>query len=312
MENKTETSPDIKKKIEEMKGNMKLIIGAYGNQPNCVGIVEKIIKPESGGVFSKLLGCSYLYKGHPEIRMVKQLDISKDAFWILLDVFKSKVMIAWAVILFLFSRKRAKKEFLKISEYYFKIAYEPIGKLIPKRNKFCVSVKEVFQASDKVLNEIEDDEIRGVSEKMRNLLMLVLEFDGAYKYRLQDILPEISRSQLRFNTVKEIGRVIDIFLERESSIQMKRKWKRLKRIPMFILRFSKRARFLLLKLLSSMNYDRIKMDEADWFFCLERNDYDFGGKSFTERMEEKKIINKKKGHKIPKVTIQKEEKGIVK
>jgi len=57
----------------------------------------------------------------------------------------------------------------------------------------------------------------------------------------------------------------------------------------------------MMRFLLELDYGKIKTDEADWYFCLKRKDYNFKGVLYEGRLIEKERIDREKGHKIPKV-----------
>lgn len=127
---------------------------------------------------------------------------------------------------------------------------------------------------------------------------MALENDSAYKFRLQDILPEVNVEAFKKNPAKEIKRVLDILLYREDTDDLVPRWETLGKIVIYASK-NKKARKLLIRFLSELDMDKIKPDEADWYFCLRRRMYKFGGLLIGERLKIAKEIDKKKGHDIP-------------
>ena len=70
------------------------------------------------------------------------------------------------------------------------------------------------------------------------------------------------------------------------------------------LRFSKSSREFVVEFLCELDMEEVKLDEADWYFCLRRDGYDFGGIPIKERLEERKRLDKEKGHNIPIAQLQ--------
>ncbi len=143
-----------------------------------------------------------------------------------------------------------------------------------------------------------DKEIINRLRKFRDIFTTILEFDYAYRARTQDVLPELDKKALKENPQKEIERLLNLMIERELAIQ--NKWLGLKKIILYAMKI-KKLRNLIVEFLLELDLEKIKRDEADWYFCLNRNDYNYGGLSYEERMKIKEELDKKMGNKIPNI-----------
>lgn len=282
------------------------IYGSIGE--SCIGLVEDRIYPEDSGSLTKLVGCSYLYKGYPAGVVMKQLDTSGDSSWMMIKIFENKLLIFLAILVYIFFRKFAKRYFIKVCENYFRVAYYPLKKqdFVPKEYEWCVSVRELYRQSEELLKEVKDEQLRNIFSKFRDIIFLKVEMDTAYRPTMQDILPEFNIDDLKKNPVVEIQRIFKIIEQREVRNRQKKKYENMEKKVLFLLRFSRKIRRLVVKFLSGLDYNKIKMDEADWYFTLLHQDYLFGGKSSEDREAEKKMIDIEKKHFIPKLKLVRE------
>ena len=302
---------NILKKFLKGKDKINLIAGAYGNLNDCAGIGEKIIKPETGGTFTKLLGCSYLYKGYPDGDTIEKLDVCKDTFWLFFKFFNTwigRIIIGALIIL----PKRIMKKFvIKWGGAYCMVAYQILKRKVLKPQEFGTAMRElrrVLNALSQAISE-EETELIIMGRKFIDIASMLLESDSAYKNRFQDVLPEFNIEAVKEDPIKELKRMVNLICDREVHRGMRNKWRKIESKLVLFLRVSKKARKLFIKFFEIIDMKRIERDEADWYFCLKRNSYNYGGISFEDRMEQRKKIDKKKGHQIPRLIIKQEAGG---
>ena len=278
-----------------------LLFSIYGSSgPDCAGIIEDRIYPENSGSLTKLVGCSYLFKGCPNERIMSALNTAKDASWILVNLIENKLFLLSMGFLYVFARKKFRKHFTRLCESYFKIAYEPMKKqdFIPQDWEWCVSVKELYRVSRIMIDKLKDANLKSILLKFLDIALMVPEIDTAYRFVLQDALSEIDIINLKKNPIREIRRIFDIVVKREFCGDQKDKWRRVEKKVILLLRIPKTRRYAI-EFLSQLDYEKIKLDESDWYFVLKHHCYNYKGVSSEERLKEKERIDKEKGHAIP-------------
>jgi hypothetical protein len=129
---------------------------------------------------------------------------------------------------------------------------------------------------------------KDICDDIALIIMMILEFDNAYRYRVQDLVGETSKENLK-SLVKEIKRLFKIYLEREIQNQDILEWgARGKFYRLYILRFLfylPKFRNAFLKALDEINLENIKFDINDRFHISFWRGYDYEGKSFDERYQ---------------------------
>ncbi len=128
----------------------------------------------------------------------------------------------------------------------------------------------------------------------------VLEYDSAYRWRLQDLFSESSPHKIF--TWSELKRLEQITLDRNDNINDK--YKSIGRVGKQSALFLKLIRYSLLipkvrkalrKTIRMINYERLCFDEGDKYWASFQLDYDFFGQKYDERMQDLKD----RGYKIP-------------
>jgi hypothetical protein len=147
--------------------------------------------------------------------------------------------------------------------------------------KFSPPVREIYDLFPKEL------------ENERDVFTFFLEADHAYKYRFQDAFSELDKQALRINPLKEITRLMDIMISRESSINLATKWQLIKKtiVPIYYLIkiFNKKLYNQLLKMAEDLDIEKIKPTKEDIFWMNEMDSsYNFRGLSWESR----KLLNK--------------------
>lgn len=149
-----------------------------------------------------------------------------------------------------------------------------------------------------------------VMEHLRDLMCMIIHFDMAYRFRWQDIIPLFNKEDFKKNPRKEIVRVAKIFVERESAGGggVSNRWKsiidRLDIILWFIF-LNKNRKSVAVSFLDELDLDAIAPDEADWYYMLDRKDYDYGGISYAKRMQISLDMDIKAGNRRMKVAEEK-------
>jgi hypothetical protein len=115
----------------------------------------------------------------------------------------------------------------------------------------------------------------------------LIEYDNAYRYRLQDILSETTKEKLTAKPIAEIRRLMKLMKERDdASIFNKfKKFSFLFTLALLLPKYRKMFR----QAVSYLDLTRLQFDEADRYWVSLRNDYKFFGKSFEERYNTLKV-----------------------
>jgi len=93
------------------------------------------------------------------------------------------------------------------------------------------------------------------------------------------------------HAVREIYRVLNIAIERDSRPEMKEKFVQARDLICVILEFDDAYRFIFQDIFSELNLDEIKLDEKDLHYALKMEDYDFGGRRKNDQNRDNTSTN---------------------
>mgnify|MGYP001594517610 CR=1 FL=1 len=286
----------VRKHIQE-KGKVEQVEGIYGDSNRgCSAYIEYEIRPEGGGVFTKFYGCSILYQGTivrditDRVATIKRviledlrLVVSKPVRYVL-----PTLMLAWRKIL-----GSAVIRLLRIYD-------ADLIKWELKEKELSAAGREILRVGLKIFARYEgfftktnkNQENHSVRKLMYCLVML-MEGDHAYFHRFRDAFSNLNKEN---PPRKEILRITDILIEREKS-SIVSKFKLVRKLLFYALLLPE-IKNLAKEFIQEVNVDKIKLDEADMYFNLNRRLYDFGGRSFKDRYDEFGKLNKMMGNVI--------------
>lgn len=292
-----------------------VVYGAFGNGENCTGVVERIDEPEEGGIFTKYYGCNYFFKGYPNSGVIREISVAKKALKYGFRLVEDKGMRFFlgfmAFFFFFFSKKLKAKIILSLADYILSVSYHNLEEFVLLPIKYCVSVKEFGRAITDLFNKHKKNEdiyerIRRVIELGRNIVCMILEYDYAYKARWQDVFQYIDKGNVKKNVKKEVLRILRIMIDREVKPEvgvngMVYKWNNIISVLKVCFLF-RPVRNITKELLLDIDFDKIKPDEADFYYVCDRDDYNYSGLNRDERMKIAKELDEKVGNKRPKIT----------
>lgn len=296
-------------------GNPIIVIGAFGGSgqgnTQCNAIVERVDNLGGGQYRVKYVGCNYLFKGllesvrlqaaYPGKRIIAGLPKLLSNRWILagLSVFGTFFFILPAGV--------RKSILLSLGRYFGDIGYMGLQDYVIPEQAYCPAAGEFYRAFTAVVkkhygSDTANEEVE-ILFKLRDLISMIIHFDMAYRFRWQDIMPHFNKQALHENARREIMRVYGIFMERGGERFMD-KWGFVMRNLNFILWLTflnRRWKKLFLEFMDELDLDKIAPDEADWYYMLDREDYDYGGVSYKERMKISAEMDVKAGNRRMKV-----------
>lgn len=255
--------------------------------PTDVNPLTKVEFLDNGGVLTYMEGHDYPYRGFPFFEFVDKIDvIKKISKNIQSGVFhalknKSKLFLYPLILLSPLTRR-----LIWSFAYTFSTL---IARFKIKTNKFSEAVREIHRACS-VEQKGEKQQIKELREMIRDVECMVLEFDNAYRYRIQDVGVEINKTELKKNPIQEIVRVIDLMSSRELLQEQKDKWTLLKLFTKWYMRFDRPFLNMIASILNEIDPDKIKLTIEDKNYCARRKDYIFGFMSDPQLPEDHMIM----------------------
>lgn len=277
-------------------------------------ITDHIEHPEGGGILIYYKGMPFPRKGHPFPEAVYANDNQKRITRFLIMLFEGKETLLPLAIFALLPWKLKLKKIEKVLSEYARIGIwilneaflTPIYYTAPSREigafvyDFLISL-----GVQKEMHHIISDEGKDVGMKRNRLpgaeptwvtmkdntgthlfsvaqiVATMIEYDDAYRYRLEDIMSETTKEALIENPQKEIRRLTAIFMSREKT-HAKDMIKRMSKFVCFAL-YHPRIKKAFRDGLRTLDFKRLQLDNADRYHVLIRSDYDFKGLDFNDR-----------------------------
>lgn len=257
-----------------------------GHQP--IFIIDRIQYPEAGtdhaqGVFIYHKDSLFPVKGFPDPETVLANNFAKRVFIQQIKWIKSNPLLAVSMI--------RTKNIERWLESYCKIADATLQPYFLKEEWYSVPCMWIKKFVFVFLTNIGIS--AKVSEQFARTFAHLIEFDDAYRYRIEDLALETTTEKLHDNPARELNRLLNIFAEREVGFQnragkmviRKELIEKFNNVVVMLTRAFTIPRFkkAFRKGLKSIDFSKIQMDEADRYHTLRQYSYNFGGRTVEDR-----------------------------
>ena len=219
--------------------------------------------PEEGGVLTYMQNFDFPYRGYPHYEFVDKIDINKKITRGFISGFYHAVKkknYLWFITLL--PGLWVFKAIVRAGIY---VQYKTVERFRIKTNKYCQFIRELHRCFS--LNDLE------LAGQVRDMVCMILEMDNAYRYRAQDVLPELDKNALRKNPSKELIRLLDVMISREKQQTTIDTWRLTKYGIRFYLSFDKEMRNIVVNTLLHLDMEKVKLTKEDKQFCIPRKDY---------------------------------------
>lgn len=161
----------------------------------------------------------------------------------------------------------------KIIPDYCRIADNMLVNCHLKDERLCPMAKEIKKLLDIALKDLKLD------GRLSYIIALIMEYDDAYRFFFQDIMSCLKKEDLlKFNTYWKIKKII-----RARCIGLNPKVMIMYFRAMFLTLLIPKVRKSFKNALLQIDFSRIQFDEYDSYWVLNRNDWNFMGKTHAER-----------------------------
>lgn len=289
--------------MNQIVSEMKEIPELPSEKPKDIQGLREVKFPPEGGVLTYMDGYEVPFKGFPFFSFVDTVDtIKKIQRGVLSSLFHSlRRRRKWQLALLVF----VPWIFGDLVAAYLGSIHRMMIRIRLKPNRYCTSMRELHRAFSV---EWHDDTLheREYRLMLRDVLCMFLEFDNAYRFRLQDIIVHLDKQKLEENPSKEVLRLFELLSKREKTQEIKDTWKLVKTFLPLYLRLNKSVRKWLVSVLLQLDLEQMALSKEDKVFCMLREDYSFGFLSpifnpnkreveyFTKRLALKKEADDKK------------------
>ena len=258
------------RRMQMVLREMKEIPELPSEAPKDVQSLEKVELPISGGVLTYMTGNEYPYRGFPFHEFVDKIDfIKKLSRGVLSGLFHEvkRVNRLWLITL------------LPAIWFFKPLVYSAIysfHRLIVrsriKPDKYSEPIRELHAAFS-YDDYLEDGKTRQLSQWLKDILCMILEFDNAYRFRFQDVIEELDKENLKKNPLNELDKFLTSMQSRELGQDIKDTWYLLRLFCKFYLRFDRRMRNIITDTLYRLDLTKLKLSDDDKYFCAHRKDF---------------------------------------
>jgi hypothetical protein len=247
-------------------------------------MVDKIEYTNNLGTLLHYKELPYPQKGFPYPEVVWVMNCSKK---VILGKIKFLAKSAPILFPFLFLPRKHKVKFIEnlLDSILFPVDYM-FDEFYIEPNLYCPSAKESAEWAYLFLTNLGIN--KETAGKMAQVVAMIMEYDNAYRYRVQDVVGETTRELLIENPRREVLKLVNTMVEREPSWINNAKFNAIGKIFSLILLIPSINRAFKS---SIPNIELIKQDEADKYHCLFRSDYNYQGLPFEKRWEMLRAIH---------------------
>lgn len=235
-----------------------------------------------GGIKLYLRGVPWPQKGLTDPHALWALNMAKRYLIEPIKLMTKMPFLASSLVFCVLTYKAKVRAIQDVLSAYVRIAYGPLEGFILKREYLCPIAQEIQKITNTFLLEIGIDE--HTSGRMSKITSHFLEYDNAYRYRVQDLFSETTKEALLKDPVKEMKRLLQIMSLRDDNIEVKGKFRSLVMILSFAL-FSRKIKKALINAIKGADIERMGFDGDDEYWVCMRTDYKFFGKEYDERMK---------------------------
>lgn len=248
-------------------------------------VFERAEYPADGGILCHYKGMKYPKKGFPYPEAVMAVNMLKKNLKTALSVV-GKATVIPLVVFAILPWGMKKKALARVLGSYVELADNIFVSHYLQPDRYCKAAKEVWRFMAIALNTLGFPP--GLSDGAGRIMATVLEYDDSYRYYVQDLARETSKERMVKAPAAEMLRLGQLFYDRDGE------WVtiRSRRVGIMVRGAMKMAGWALIhpKLRKAfiagvqvVDFGRLALDDGDWYHCLMRNNYHFGGLTFEER-----------------------------
>ncbi len=249
--------------------------------------------PKHGGVLVYHQGDLYPVKGWPFKEATYACDTIKRA---IINGIKFAISspVRYLLALFVLLPKSLKRKAInnaieQFTDYTEKV-FDVWGRILPLQDEdgaefglqgvvwkpqfYCDMVREIRRVGMQMAGE------RIPNQRLVEAMCMILEFDDAYRYRLQDGFGLIDREALKRDPAKEIVRVLTIM--RDRGIGTADKFQSFVKVIPFLFKI-RDLKQVFIQFFSQVDLKKLSLDEVDFYRCLLWGGYQFRGIPDPER-----------------------------
>lgn len=262
-------------------------VGSF-EQLGRIFITRQLIYPAEGGIYRAYEGCLFSEKGLPFPEGIASAASAKRHLLWLLRFFAKHPVATATVAVSKTYRNDVLTMYVDSAEAAFR-GWFYNGQFPRFYSDPC---KQIYNFVKQLLVGI------GISEDLAHrtakVVMTMIEFDNAYRIRIQDLAGVCSQYDFMFDFPGAVKKTVDAFLVREPSDYNHAKLQAIAKIARVVWFFPK-YRKALKQAFSAVDWDGLLFTEGDRYYAYWQIDYNSDGKSNDERREINIALHEKAG-----------------
>lgn len=240
-----------------------------------VFIFDHVEYPDEGGIYVYLKDVLHPTKGFPTPEAVAANNIMKRIFISQIRLLSKNKLFAISLL--------SIKRFSRWLREYTNMAETVLSPYVLEEKRYSNPNREIYKLLNVFLLElgIEHD----LAFNFPLFFTTMLEYDDAYRYRIEDLATVTSIDDLIKHPRREFKKILKTLAERDNRPHMLERFKAISLLLSLVLYipFIRRA---YTKALNSIDFTKIQMDEADRYHTLRMMGYKFGGRPIEDRLRE--------------------------
>lgn len=221
----------------------------------------------SDGIYTYIIGAKYPMKGMITPDIMWQCNIIKRVFMELLKTFSFRLIF--------------KKERQSLVNSFNMIADKTLKTALLKFHLLTGIAQQLYFIVKRVLMSLGIEEES--AKKFSLYFVHLIQYDDAYRYRLQDIFSETNAESLALSPIIELDRLL-LILESRDIKGVSDKFRKLFNVIALFLCIPK-YRMAFKNAILNCKFEHLQYDEGDRYWVCMRNDYKFLGMTQDERLK---------------------------
>lgn len=239
--------------------------------------------PESGGVYVYHVGSLYPVKGFPNPDAVGANNFAKRLFIGYIGVFSLKEVLLCLSLLTFFPWKRKVRVIEKFLHGFSALGVQILKRHMwkdPKRyTVFCRELRTLLLQLFRNIGVRED-----IAAESADVFATMIEWDDAYRYRLEDLFSETTKELLIQNPRKEIGKLMLLARQRDPNPLTSDKFVNIGRLLSTLLLHPK-IKKAFIQAIQAIDVTKLQFDDADRYHVMPKSRYSFFGEADEVRFK---------------------------
>lgn len=253
---------------------------------NKARVAVKVDYPQTGGIMVYYMGHRYPEKVFPFPEAFYAIDGVKRGIMNLLRFLKksffAKVYFLWICLM------PGNKMFYQCLDLFFNFGNHTLSKIRLKDSYYCPAAREIIRAGRATALELDPKEkYKEFAACVLATIVTIFEYDNAYRYRAQDLIATIDQQEFAKKPFRATHKLLQTMLLRDIDPDVHQKLLPAK-VGATLLLLNGSFRRVLKTFIKNLDIQKVYLDVGDYYWAYHFASYNFGGRSFEDRVEERR------------------------